>query len=131
MINCDNHVIVRTCQLRELVLPEGINLYQKGRLTKTDNPQLNNVERWNRIYATIFPYAGLPPSPYLDQGYGRAVSIARDYWAKYGQNEVAKFLQGQGFLDEVGKDDEIAQVALCQLVLRDILSELVEEYGGA
>ncbi|KAF4463196.1 hypothetical protein FALBO_9986 [Fusarium albosuccineum] len=129
--NCDNHVIVRTCQLRELIIPEGINLYQKARLRERDNPQLSNMERWNRIYATIFPCARLPPSPYLDQGHARAVSIARDYWAKNGQNEVAKFLKGQGLLNEVGKDDEIAQVALCQLVLRDILNELVEEYGGA
>ncbi|KAF5005050.1 hypothetical protein FDECE_8466 [Fusarium decemcellulare] len=131
VIDCDNHIIDRSCALSELVIPDGISLYQRARLTEGDAPWLSNLERWGRICATVLPDQAPPPSPYLDRGLGRAVSMARDYWVKHGRRCVSDFLQSQGLLDGVREDDEIAQIALCKLTLEDLLDEMMEEpdYG--
>ncbi|EEU48225.1 uncharacterized protein NECHADRAFT_75587 [Fusarium vanettenii 77-13-4] len=109
---CDNHIIRRECELRELVLPEGINYYQKAKLARDDKPNLSNKRRWERINATVFPSEKSLSSPYLDRGLGLEVSMARDYWEKHGRTVVSDFLKEQGTLGEAGQDDERAQAAL-------------------
>ncbi|KAM6537875.1 hypothetical protein FALCPG4_003774 [Fusarium falciforme] len=127
---CDSHIIKRGCELRDLVLPEGINYYQKARLARDDKPQLSNKRRWERINATVFPDQELVSSPYLSKGLGLEVSMARDYWKQYGQTVVSDFLKKQGMLEEAGQDDEMAQAALCKLTLGNLVGKMVKEHNS-
>lgn len=123
VIDCDRHIMARTCRLRDLIIPDGINLYQKERLAKMGRRQLSNAERWDRVKATVFPDAVSLPSPYLDQGCGRAVSTARDYWHEHGWRFISGFLSSEGLLD----NDDRAQVALFKLTLGDLVAEIINE----
>ncbi|KAI8719728.1 hypothetical protein NCS52_00754300 [Fusarium sp. LHS14.1] len=127
---CDSHIIRRECELSELVLPEGINYYQKAKLARDDKPNLSNKRRWERMTATVFPSEKSPSSPYLDKGSGLEVSMARDYWAKHGRTLVSDFLKEQGMLREAGQDDEKAQAALCKLTLESLINKMVDEHGS-
>lgn len=124
---CDSHVVKRECELQELVLPEGINYYQKARLARDDKPHLSNIRRWHQINATVFPDQESFPSPYLSKGLGSKVSMARDYWREHGPAVVSGFLKKQGMLGETGRDEERAQAALCKLILEKIVSKMMEE----
>ncbi|UPK99195.1 hypothetical protein LCI18_010130 [Fusarium solani-melongenae] len=128
---CDSHVVKRECELGELVLPEGINYYQKAKLARDDKPNLSNKRRWERINATVFPNEKPLSSPYLSRGLGLEVSMARDYWAKNGRTVVSDFLKKQGMVGEAGQDDEKAQAALCKLTLENLVNKMVEEHGSA
>ncbi|KAH8672257.1 hypothetical protein BGZ61DRAFT_459109 [Ilyonectria robusta] len=131
VIDCDRHMMARTCELRDLVIPEGINLYQKNILTQKDDEQLTTTERWERMYATTLPDAKSSPSPFLNQGCAQAISAARDYWREDGWRCVSDFLRNQGMLEEVQEDDERAQVALFNSTLEDLLTEIMDEYEQA
>ncbi|KAH6962427.1 hypothetical protein BKA56DRAFT_597717 [Ilyonectria sp. MPI-CAGE-AT-0026] len=131
VIECDRHMVARTCELRDLIIPEGINLYQKNILTERDDEQLTTAERWERMYSTIFPDSESSPSPFLDQGCAQAISAARDYWREDGWRCISDFLRNRGMLDEVKEDDQRAQVALLNLTLEDLLAEIMDEYEHA
>ncbi|RSL52441.1 hypothetical protein CEP54_010909 [Fusarium duplospermum] len=127
---CDSHIIKRQCELRDLVLPEGINYYQKARLVRDDKPNFSNKRRWERINATVFPNEESVSSPYLSKGLGLEVSMARDYWREHGRTIVLGFLKKQGMLREAGQDDEEAQAALYKLTLEKLVSKIVDEYDS-
>lgn len=124
----DSHILERKCELRDLQPIDGINFYQKSKLKRRDRVYLGEAKRWRRIYATVFPTSDRSPSPYLDKGCGKAVSMARDYWAAKGQRSVSKFLESRKLLGD-DEDEENAQEALCKLVLEDVLREIVRRYG--
>lgn len=123
----DSHILERKCELRDLQPIDGINFYQRSRLKRRDRVYLGEARRWRRIYATVFPNSNSCPSPYLDRGCGKAVSMARDYWAARGRRSVSRFLESRKLLN--GDEDEDAQDALCKLVLEDVLREMVGRYG--
>ncbi|RTE78010.1 hypothetical protein BHE90_007502 [Fusarium euwallaceae] len=125
---CDSHILKRGCELRDLVLPEGINYYQKARLAREDKPNLSNKRRWHQINATVFPDEESVSSPYLSQGLGLEVSMARDYWREHGQTVVSDFLKKQSLLGENEQEDGKAQAALHKLTLENLVSKMVEEY---
>lgn len=121
---CDSHIIERACELRDLVLPEGINYYQKAKLARDDKSHLGNKQRWERINATIFPDEESVSSPYVNNGLGLEVSMARDYWKKNGRAVVSDFLRKQGMSRQ---DDDMA--TLCKLTLENLVSKIVEEHN--
>jgi len=122
---CDRHILERRCRTRPLIIPDGVNFYQKGRLSKKRDYQLSNRRHWERIYKRIFPEAESCPSPYLDTGVGLTVSMARDFWNMEGRNVVSEFLGAQNWLtSDLG---EHVPVALVELVMCDLIGQLVEE----
>ncbi|KAM5373329.1 hypothetical protein ACJZ2D_007158 [Fusarium nematophilum] len=130
IIRRDDHILKNTCELRDDTEPiDGIDQYQIARLKRRDKRCRGEARRWHCIWRSLFPYAGLPRSPYLDQGCGLAVSMARDFWEVHGRRCVAEFLESRDMLR--GKDDGRAQDALCELALEDLLGEIIGEYGSA
>ncbi|RSL81157.1 hypothetical protein CEP51_006053 [Fusarium floridanum] len=125
----DSHILERKCELRDLQPIDGINYYQKSKLKRRDRVYHGEAKRWRRIYATVFPNSDRSASPYLDKGCGKAVSMARDYWAAKGRRSVARFLESRQLLGNDYEDEEDAQDALCKLVLEDVLREIVRRYG--
>ncbi|KAF4464756.1 hypothetical protein FALBO_8410 [Fusarium albosuccineum] len=130
VIDCDRHILKRSCEKGDLIIPEGVNSNERAVLGKRDRRRLSNIERWGRVNDTIFPGAESVPSPYLDQGCGREISIARDYWEKYGWRSVFDFLTSRGMLNGAydDDDDERAGVMLYKSTLVDLLAEIMEEY---
>ncbi|RMJ11432.1 hypothetical protein CDV36_008939 [Fusarium kuroshium] len=124
----DSHILEKKCELRDLQPIDGINYYQKSKLKRRDRVYHGEARRWRRIYATVFPNSDRSASPYLDKGCGKAVSMARDYWATKGRRSVARFLESRQLLGDY-EDEEDAQDALCKLVLDDVLREIVRRYG--
>ncbi|KAH7202402.1 hypothetical protein DER44DRAFT_787211 [Fusarium oxysporum] len=122
---CDRHILEKRCRTKSLKIPDGVNFYQRSRLSQKDNPQLSNRRRWERMYNVIFPEAESCPSPYLDSGVGLAVSMARDFWRGQGRDVVSEFLAGQNWLSFGLGDD--AHAVLYELVLFDLIRQLVEE----
>ncbi|KAF4966706.1 hypothetical protein FSARC_5650 [Fusarium sarcochroum] len=127
VVQCDQHILKRACKVQDLIKPEGVNRYQRARLTKRDSRQLSNIRRWERIHGTVFPGMESIPSPYLDQGGERVISIARDFWRKEGQGCVSTFLQSQDWLSTGEKHDKDAHIALYKLVLEDLIEEIIHE----
>lgn len=123
----DEHISARTCKTRERTEVDGINEYQRLRLSKRDKPYLSEKDRWNRIWKTVFPNSEPPYSPYLKDGLGLAMSMARDYWREFGADCAAEFLQGRDVLSLGQEDDGKAQVALAKLALKDLLERVVED----
>lgn len=70
-----------TCSVNNSGDIDGINDHQKSKLCKRDRVHLGEALRWQRIWATVFPHTPSNHSPYLHQGVGKAVSMARDYWS--------------------------------------------------
>ncbi|KAF5231758.1 hypothetical protein FANTH_13280 [Fusarium anthophilum] len=121
---CDRHILEKRCRTESLKIPDGINLYQRSRLSTKDNPKLSDKRRWERIYKTIFPGVESCPSPYLDSGVGLAVSMARDFWRIQGTEIISEFLAGQNWLP-FGQGD--AHTVLYELVKFDLITQLMEE----
>lgn len=121
---CDRHILEKRCRTESLRIPDGINFYQRSRLSQKDNPQLSDKRRWERIYKTIFPGAQSCPSPYLDSGVGLVVSMARDFWRMRGTEVMSEFLAGQNW-QPFGQGD--AHTVLYELVMFDLISQVVEE----
>ncbi|KAJ3549269.1 hypothetical protein NM208_g580 [Fusarium decemcellulare] len=126
--SCDRHILKRACAMGDLVIPEGINLNQRATLSKNDNRYLGNIERWKRVHDTVFPDKEPVASPYLDQGCGREISAARDYWRKHGWRCVSDVLARRETLKETW-DDKRARMLLFKLTLEDLLVEIMEEFG--
>ncbi|KAJ4327147.1 hypothetical protein N0V84_002409 [Fusarium piperis] len=124
----DSHILERKCELRDLQPIDGINFYQKSKLKRRDRVYLGEAKRWRRIHATVLPNSERSPCPYLDRGCGKAVSMARDYWAAKGRRSVSRFLESRRLIGE-DEDEEDAQDALCKLALEDVLREIVGRYG--
>ncbi|KAF4981143.1 hypothetical protein FDECE_17741 [Fusarium decemcellulare] len=125
IIHRDDHILENKCELRDPIPIEGINLDQRSWLSSRDKYYLGEKRRWRRIWSTVFPGSEPPRSPYLDQGCGLAVSMARDFWDMYGQQCVLEFLESRDLLDE---DDERAHDALCKLALEDLLDGIIKEH---
>ncbi|KAF5699734.1 hypothetical protein FGLOB1_11197 [Fusarium globosum] len=121
---CDRHILEKRCRTESLRIPDGINFYQRGKISKKDNPQLSDERRWERMYKIIFPGAESCPSPYLDSGVGLAVSMARDFWRMRGTEVISEFLAGQNW-QPFGQGD--AHTVLYELVMFDLISQVVEE----
>ncbi|RSL83439.1 hypothetical protein CDV31_016830 [Fusarium ambrosium] len=121
----DSHILERTCELRDLQPIEGINFYQESKLKRRDKIDLGEAKRWRRIYATAFPNSDLPRSPYLDRGCGKAVSMARDFWRVNGRLCVSQFLERSGFIGGEDERDRLAEEALCNLALEDMVRVIV------
>lgn len=75
----DSHILERTCELRDPQPIQGISFYQESKLKRPDKIYLGEAKCWQYIYATVFPNSDPPRSPYIDRGYGKVVSMARDY----------------------------------------------------
>ncbi|RSL44224.1 hypothetical protein CEP54_014768 [Fusarium duplospermum] len=125
----DSHILERMCELRDPQPIQGLNFYQKSELKRRDRIYLGETKRWQRIYATAFPNSGLPRSPYLVSGCGKAVSMARDFWRANGRLCVSQFLERGEFLGEEGERDRLAEEALCNLALEDMVPVIVRRYG--
>ncbi|KAF4984962.1 hypothetical protein FDECE_16941 [Fusarium decemcellulare] len=125
---CDRHILKRACKTSNLIIPEGIDYSQRAELTKRDRQHLTNIERWRCVNDTVFPGVVSVPSPFLDQGCGREVSLARDYWGKYGWGCMSDFLASQDLLDKNEDNDERARMSLFKLTLEDLLVEIMREY---
>ena len=125
----DSHILERTCELRDPQPIQGINFYQESKLKRRDKIYLGEAKRWRRIYATAFPNSDLPRSPYLDRGCGEAVSMARDCWRVNGRLCVSQFLERSGFIGREDERDRLAEEALCNLALEDIVRVIVRRYG--
>ncbi|KAF5622320.1 hypothetical protein F52700_10583 [Fusarium sp. NRRL 52700] len=121
---CDRHILEKRCRTESLKMPDGINFYQRSRLSRKDNPELSDKRHWERIYKTIFPGAETCPSPYLDSGVGLVVSMARDFWRMQGTEVISEFLVGQNW-QPFGQGD--AHTVLYELVMYDLITQLVEE----
>ncbi|CAG2000152.1 unnamed protein product [Fusarium graminearum] len=130
LIHRDRHIIKRSCELQELQVPKEINAHEENALMRLMKMNISDEERWNRIFATIFPNEKPPHSPYLDCGRRLAISVARDYFMVDGRRCVSELLQAQGLRTNV-EGDQHAQVALCQLALEDLLSDIMERYRDA
>ncbi|KAJ3469788.1 hypothetical protein MRS44_003853 [Fusarium solani] len=125
----DSHILERTCELLDPQPIQGINFYQKSKLKRRDKIYLGEAERWRCIYATAFPKSDPAYSPYLDRGYGKAVSMARDYWRANGRLFARQFLEHGKFVGEEEERDKVAEDALCKSALEDMLYVIVERYG--
>ncbi|CCT70846.1 uncharacterized protein FFUJ_09135 [Fusarium fujikuroi IMI 58289] len=121
---CDRHILEKRCRTESLRIPDGINFYQRGKISKKDNPQLSDERRWERMYKIIFPGAESCPSPYLDSGVGLVVSMARDFWRMRGTEVISEFLAGQNW-QPFGHGD--AHTVLYELVIFDLISQVVKE----
>ncbi|SCN97108.1 uncharacterized protein FFB20_11038 [Fusarium fujikuroi] len=121
---CDRHILEKRCRTESLRIPDGINFYQRGKISKKDNPQLSDERRWERMYKIIFPGAESCPSPYLDSGVGLVVSMARDFWRMRGTEVISEFLAGQNW-QPFGHGD--AHTVLYELVMFDLISQVVKE----
>ncbi|KAF4496851.1 hypothetical protein FAGAP_7006 [Fusarium agapanthi] len=121
---CDRHILEKRCRTESLKIPDGINFYQRSRISTKDNPQLSGKRRWERIYKTIFPGAESCPSPYLDRGVGLVASMARDFWRMQGTEVMSEFLTRQNWLP-FGQGD--AHTVLYELVMFDLITQLMEE----
>ncbi|RSL47470.1 hypothetical protein CEP54_013382 [Fusarium duplospermum] len=129
-IDRDNHILDAKCDLLDPKPMEGIDQYQKSRLWKRDRWYLDERKRWRRVWTTVFP-SQPPRSPYLDQGLGLEVSMARDFWEMYGWQCVSEFLGNRGYTDEHNVDEERAQNALCDSVLEDLLTAIIGGQSSA
>lgn len=123
-ISRDNHILDDKCELLDPKPMDGIDQYQRSRLWKKDRWHLDERKRWRRIWTTVFP-SQPPRSPYLDQGLGLEVSIARDYWSLYGWRCVSDFLSDRGLIGYRDDDEEKALDALCDLVQEDLLVDII------
>ncbi|UPL00102.1 hypothetical protein LCI18_011036 [Fusarium solani-melongenae] len=123
-IDRDNHILDARCELLDPKPMDGIDQYQKSKLWKRDRWYIDERKRWRRMWTTVFP-SQPPRSPYLDQGLGLEVSMARDFWEMYGWQCVSEFLSSRGYPDEPNMDDERAQNALYDLVLKDLLIAII------
>ncbi|UPK96730.1 hypothetical protein LCI18_007665 [Fusarium solani-melongenae] len=128
VIKCDRHILKRTCKMGDLVMPEGLNSNQRAMLARNDRRILSNTERWNRINDVIFPDAGCVSSPYLDEGCGREISMARDYWKEYGWRCVSDVLASQDMGGETHGDDGGTRLSLFKLTLGNLLDDIMQEY---
>jgi hypothetical protein len=124
-IGRDSHILDAKCQLLDPKPMDGIDQYQRSMLWKKDKWYLSERKRWRWIWTIVFP-SQPPHSPYLDQGLGLEVSMARDFWDMYGWRCVSDFLSSRGYLDRHDENDEKALDALCDLVLEDLLTEIIE-----
>ncbi|KAH6867276.1 hypothetical protein B0T10DRAFT_451889, partial [Thelonectria olida] len=106
VIHRDDHVLEDTCELRDPKPIDGIGQYQIARLAGRDKPHRDEAQRWQRIWRSLFPDAEPPPSPYLDQGRGLAVLMAREFWEVQGQRCVSEVLESKSMLK--GQADEKA-----------------------
>ncbi|KAJ3453900.1 hypothetical protein MRS44_018532 [Fusarium solani] len=125
----DSHILERTCELRDPQPIQGINFYQESKLKRRDKIYLSEAKRWQRIYATVFPNSEPPHSPYLDRGYGKVVSMARDYWRAYGRLCVFQFVERGELLGEEEERDRTVEDALYKLALEDMLYVIARRYG--
>lgn len=123
-IDRDNHILDAKCGLLDPKPMDGVDQYQKSKLWKRDRWYLDERKRWRRVWTTVFP-SQPPRSPYLDQGLGLEVSMARDFWEVYGWQCVSEFLRSRGYPDEHDVDEGRAQNALCGLVLEDLLIAII------
>lgn len=126
-ISRDRHILDEKCELLDPKPMDGIDQYQRNRLWKKDRWYLDEKKRWRRMWTTVFP-SQPPRSPYLDQGLGLEVSIARDFWETYGWQCVSEFLVSRGCLDECNVDNDRARNELCDLALEDLLKDIIEGY---
>ncbi|KAJ4267527.1 hypothetical protein NW762_003634 [Fusarium torreyae] len=126
--DCDRHILTRTCEIGGLEMPEGISSKQRARLAKRDRTHLGVFDRWECIHNTVFPDAGSVPSPYLDQGCGREISVVRSYWESYGWRCVSDFLASQEMSIETQDSDAGARMSLLEVTLKDLVAEIMEEY---
>lgn len=117
----DEHMSKRTCKVRDKIEIDGIDLYQKEKLSRRDRVYHGEKKRWYRIWRTVFPNTTLPHSPYLDRGVGLEVSMVRDYWAANGRDCVSQYLTRRGLLRHHRQDEERALAALAELALQDML----------
>ncbi|KAH6877219.1 hypothetical protein B0T10DRAFT_413299 [Thelonectria olida] len=124
----DMHISKRSCNMCDEREVDGINEYQRARLSKRDMPCLSETARWKRIWDTIFPNREAPRSPYLTDNCGLAVSKARDYWRQYGASCVSQYLGSLGLLGRRREGDGKAEVALVKLTLKDLLSQIAAEH---
>ncbi|KIL95703.1 hypothetical protein FAVG1_00441 [Fusarium avenaceum] len=121
VVQCDQHIIDRGCVTRGLVQPDGLNFSQRRRLRLTDDPQLTDEQRWEQIYMLIFPKSDCLPSPYLDTGCERTISIAREFWQIHGHDCVADLLQSDSRVQIEGKR---AKRVLYDMGLEDLIGKL-------
>jgi len=87
----DDHIRKRTCDPLGCDGIDGVNHMQRDKLVRRDHRSLPEVDRWCRIYTTIFDckHKG---SVYLTEGLGLRISLLRDYWARNGQELLREYL---------------------------------------
>ncbi|KAH6884468.1 hypothetical protein B0T10DRAFT_493232 [Thelonectria olida] len=124
----DEHMSKRTCEFRDPVEIDGLDLYQKEKLSGRDRVHLGEKKRWYRIWKTVFPGTAPPHSPYLDRGIGLEMSMVRDYWTTNGRDCVWQYLTKRGLLRHHRQDEGRALAALGKLALLDLLTRSLKEH---
>lgn len=129
-IDRDNHILDKQCELLEHRPIDGIDHYQKAKLWRRDRWYLDERKRWQRIWNTVFPTKP-PRSPYVDQGLGLEVAMARDFWGIHGWRCVSKLLMSPDWPNNSNGDDERALNALCDLALQDLINDIIGGHSSA
>ncbi|KAH8881382.1 hypothetical protein GQ53DRAFT_888401 [Thozetella sp. PMI_491] len=122
----DDHARERTCELRKSPEIEGINERQKSRAIKRDDPHMSEVDRWLRLFDTIFPGSSPRGSPYLSDGIGMAVSMVREYWSDHGRRCISEYMSSLGRPDSRPLDDDRSLAALNSSALRDLVDKVFQ-----
>lgn len=128
VVERDGHIYARKCELRSPNDIGGLNEHQKSMLAKRDKLHLGVMERWLRIWTTVFPNAKPHRSPYLENGIERKVTMIRDLWTRTGRNFLTRYLVHHGLLRLHQVDEERAITALCRLTLDELLRKVFEEH---
>ncbi|KAK7430436.1 hypothetical protein QQZ08_002955 [Neonectria magnoliae] len=127
----NDHILARTCELRDSGDIEGINEYQKARLSRRDKVHLSEKKRWLRLWDTVFPKTECLRSPYLENdSFEREVVILREYWKRYGRGVIVRYLESKDLLCGNQVDEEKRRIALYKSTLEGLLSKVAEEHQG-
>jgi hypothetical protein len=123
----DQHILARTCKTRDFGEIDGINEYQKAQLANRDKPSRSVPERWERIWAIVFPKSGLTGGPFLETDCEGAISMIRDFWTNEGRKFVSQYIESHGLLQAGREDKKQAMARLGQLALKELLISTYEE----
>ncbi|KAK7419735.1 hypothetical protein QQX98_003107 [Neonectria punicea] len=127
----NDHILARTCELRDSGDIEGINEYQKIRLSRRDKVHLSEKKGWLRLWDIVFPKTECIRSPYLESdAFEREVVLFREYWKRHGRGIIARYLESQDLLCGNQVDEERRRIALYKSTLEGLLSKVAEEHQG-
>ncbi|KAK2134212.1 hypothetical protein NOF04DRAFT_1173561 [Fusarium oxysporum II5] len=115
---CDTHIIKGKCKAGPLIIPDGINYYQKSQLkNKTKSKEYTDLrpeQRWKYTYKLVFPESQSYPSATMDTEGEKRVLQARVFWQAQGRKYVTEYCQtGSGFeiedVQELGRTFRVSK----------------------
>lgn len=122
----NDHLRRDICDRRDGIELDGASSYQRARIMKRDDPDLNEEDRWRRIYSTLFRCKS-NVSPYLMQGEAFKFSLFHDYWSSNGKREVHQYLSDHGYMEGCMEDISREFDAFCSLVFEDLTRKIESE----